>query len=509
MPADREMRLKVLVILAHPRSASLCAALAQAYAEGARAAGTQVECIELGTMQFDPDVHPPSPLQQPLEPDLAVAWEKIAWADHLLFVFPAWWGVGPAKLFGFLDRVLLPGLAFSESEGRYQGLLTGKTAHLIITMDMPPLVYRAVFRAPGQNAMKRSVLGLCGIATTRSLALGPVNSSSLAQRQAWLARAHAMGLSLRDGARSRHARAALHLLAWVKALRLQFYPMTWMAYTMGALGAPGADVATDRTRYWLGYAFLFFAEAATVFANERFDFESDRRNRHHGPFNGGSRVLVNGELSFHQMDRGMTVAVALALAAFCGIMLLAGAAGAAASVALLLMLLLALGYTVPPLKLCWRGLGEIDVGLTHSVGVVLCGYLLQGGAWRDAFPWLVSLPLFLAILPSIIVAGYPDLEADRLAGKRTLAARLGHRGTLLLAMAPALAAPVVTLITKDLPALRGSLDGLMPWAVAHALLLCTLLWRARHKTGGRVDLLLAVALTYILWFVVIPLRNLA
>jgi putative NADPH-quinone reductase/1,4-dihydroxy-2-naphthoate octaprenyltransferase len=501
--------LKVLVILGHPRSASLCEALAQAYADGARAAGMEVAYIDLGAMRFDPDVHPVSPLQQPLEPDLALAWKRIGWADHLLFVFPAWWGVGPAKLFGFLDRILLPGLAFSESDGRYHGLLTGKTAHLIITMDMPPLIYRAVFRAPGLNAMKRSILGFCGIATTRVLTLGPVNSSSLEQRRGWLAQARDMGLSLRNGARSRHARAALHLLAWVKALRLQFYPMTWMAYTMGALGAPGADIAIDRTRYWLGYAFLFFAEAATVFANEWFDFESDRRNRHHGPFNGGSRVLVNGELSFAQVGWGIMVALAVALAAACAAMLLAGPAGAAASVALLMLLLLALGYTVPPLKLSWRGLGEIDVAMTHSAGVILCGYLLQGGAWRDAFPWLVSLPLFLSILPSIILAGYPDLEADRLAGKQTLAARLGHRRTLLLAMVPALAAPVATWMMKDLPALRGGLDGVLPWAVPHALLLCALLWRARHRHGGRVDLLLVAALTYLLWFVVIPLRNLA
>ena len=496
--------MKVLVILAHTRSASLCGALAQAYADGARAAGMQVDHIDLSAMRFDPDVHPASPLEQPLEPDLADAWKKIEWADHLLFVFPAWWGVGPARMFGFLDRVLLPGRAFRESDGRYEGLLTGKTAHLITTMDMPPLVYRVIFRAPGHGAMKRSILGFCGIATTRILALGPVNASSLRQRQAWLARARDMGLSLRAGPRSRLAQAGLHLLAWIKALRLQFYPMTWMAYTVGALGAGGA---IDLARYWLGYAFLFFAEAATVFANERYDFDSDRRNRHHGPFNGGSRVLVNGELSFHQISRG--ILLALGLAAACAAMLLADAAGAAASVALLLMLLLAMGYTVPPLKLCWRGLGEIDVGLTHSVGVILCGYLLQGGAWRDAFPWLVSLPMFLSILPSIIVAGYPDLEADRLAGKRTLATRLGHRGTLLLAMAPALAAPVAALMLKDLPELQGSLDRLLPWAAPHALLLCGLLWRARRRAGGRVDLLLVAALTYILWFVVIPLCNLA
>lgn len=51
-----------------------------------------------------------------------------------------------------------------------------------------------------------------------------------------------------------------------------------------------------------------------------------------------------------------------------------------------MMGLLALGYTAPPLKLCWRGLGELDVGTTHSIVVMLCGYVFPGGAWNDPLP---------------------------------------------------------------------------------------------------------------------------
>lgn len=496
--------LNVLVIIGHPRAASLCAALADAYAQGAMAAGLQIRAIDLSALRFDPDVHTPSPLTQPLEPDLAMAWESIIWADHLLFVFPAWWGVGPAKLYGFLDRVLLPGQAFREHEGRFEGLLNGKTAHLITTTDMPPWVYNLVYRAPAHGAMKRSILGFCGIVTTRALTLGPVKDSDQAQRETWLLMANELGQSLRHGPRGKSARVALALQSWVKALRLQFYPMTWMAYTIGALGA---SASPDPVRYWLGYSFLFCVEAATVFCNEWCDFQSDCCNKHYGPFNGGSRVLVKADLSFRQM--GIGIGVALMLAIVCAGLLVFGTAGGAAPAAMLLMLLFALGYTVPPLKLSWRGLGELDVGLTHSIGVVLCGYLLQGGGWRDAFPWLISLPMFLSILPSIIVAGFPDLEADRLAGKRTLATRLGHRDTLLVAIIPTLAAPVAVLLINDAPALGGSLDHVLPWGALHALLLTAMLWRGRRKRGGRVDLLLVVALTYILWFVIVPLLRLA
>ena len=50
-----------------------------------------------------------------------------------------------------------------------------------------------------------------------------------------------------------------------------------------------------------------------------------------------------------------------------------------ASIAILAaMFVIAPGYTVPPLKFVYRGLGELDVGVTHSFGVLLCGYIFQG-----------------------------------------------------------------------------------------------------------------------------------
>lgn len=44
-----------------------------------------------------------------LEEDLVKAQELIRWADHLVFVYPIWWGTMPAVLKGFFDRVFLPG----------------------------------------------------------------------------------------------------------------------------------------------------------------------------------------------------------------------------------------------------------------------------------------------------------------------------------------------------------------------------------------------------------------
>lgn len=153
--------LKVLVVLGHPRLDSFCGALAEAYAEGARQAGLAVERLDLATLTFDPTVHRASPLDQPLEADLQRAQERIAWADHLVFVYPAWWGTMPALLKGFLDRALTPGFAFEASSGdpsTWTRLLRGRSAHLFVTMDTPPWVYRFIYRQPGHAAMRRATL---------------------------------------------------------------------------------------------------------------------------------------------------------------------------------------------------------------------------------------------------------------------------------------------------------------------------------------------------------------
>jgi hypothetical protein len=72
--------MRCLLILAHPRRDSLCGALFDACAEGARQAGVECRELILSEMQFEPNVHAVSPKQQPLEPDLVRAQRDIDWA---------------------------------------------------------------------------------------------------------------------------------------------------------------------------------------------------------------------------------------------------------------------------------------------------------------------------------------------------------------------------------------------------------------------------------------------
>lgn len=496
----------VLVILGHPRGpASLCGALADAYADGARAAGCTVETVDLSALRFEPDVVEPSPRGQPLEPDLQALKAAVERADHLALVYPNWWGTMPALLKGALDRLLVPGWAFEETTGGigFEGRLGPRTAEILTTMDTPPLAYRLFYGSPGRRAMADATLGFCGIEATRFTPFAVVKDTGPERRRDWIAGARRLGEDLARGPRPPLHAARRAAGSWLRALRLQFYPMTLAAYAVGALLAAPAG-GFDGTAFWLGYAMLFLLEAATVFANDLFDRDSDRRNRHYGPFSGGSRVLVDGRLTAGALGRGAVLA-GLGAAALLGVLALRGVPPPALAVVLLLAVL-ALGYTVPPLKLCHRGLGELDVALTHSFGVIYAGYALQGAALGNPAPALVAAPLFLAVLPAILLAGIPDHAADRASGKRTLVVILGIDGAFLAAAALALAAAGSAAVLFGAADVR-TLAGVALVAPLHAawLLYAVLKTRRRVRSAARIDGLLVNALLYIVWFAALPL----
>ncbi len=181
---------KVLVILGHPQRDSFCGALAQAYVTSARTAGCEVQELYLGELQFDPILWHGYHSIQPLEPDLVKAQDAIAWANHLVFIYPNWWGTMPALLKGFIDRVFLPGFAFKYRQDSpfWDRLLAGRSAHLIVTMDTPPLYYRWFFKMPGHEQMRRTILEFSGIKPVQITEFGSVRHASPKQRQKWLAK---------------------------------------------------------------------------------------------------------------------------------------------------------------------------------------------------------------------------------------------------------------------------------------------------------------------------------
>lgn len=185
--------MRILLILGHPDADSFCGALAEAYTRGA--SGAEVRRLDLGSLAFDPVLHRGYREIQALEPNLVAAQDAITWAEHLVFIYPTWWGGLPALLKGFIDRTFLPGFAFKyhANDPFWDRLLKGRTAQILTTMDAPTWYYRWIARAPGLRELRHSILAFCGVKTTGTLLMGPVKTSDEATRNRWLAKAEAMG----------------------------------------------------------------------------------------------------------------------------------------------------------------------------------------------------------------------------------------------------------------------------------------------------------------------------
>lgn len=185
---------RILLILGTPKSDSLCHALAEAYAQGARQEGHVVRELHLGQLRFDPVLRGGYEQGPELEPDLLEAQRLIHWAEHLVLVYPVWWGGLPALLKGFLERVLLPGFAFRPRGGSdWEQLLGGRSADVLATLDRRRRRLRWLQGDHPHGRASRSILDFCGIRLQRLAEFAPVRASSEEQRQAWIRKAQRLG----------------------------------------------------------------------------------------------------------------------------------------------------------------------------------------------------------------------------------------------------------------------------------------------------------------------------
>jgi len=190
---------RIAIINGHPNKDSFNFGIVKAYSEGAEQSGAEVKEITIAALNFDPVLHFGYQKRMELEPDLLKAWEIIQWADHLVWVHPVWWGGMPALMKGFIDRLFLPGLAYKYRENSvwWDKLLTGKTAHIITTLDQPGWYYRLFYGRPSINQLKRSTLEFCGIKPVKVSYIGIIRNSAEIQRDKWLEKVQKLGRGLK------------------------------------------------------------------------------------------------------------------------------------------------------------------------------------------------------------------------------------------------------------------------------------------------------------------------
>ncbi len=190
--------MHILSIIAHPRPASFCHAIADVAHETVRSLGHSLSIHDLYVEGFDPVLRPEEAyttgdavedvLAKPTDPLIASHRADIAQADGLLVIHPNWWGKPPAILSGWLDRVLVPGVAYrlQTGDGVPKGLLDIRNALILNTSDTAPELEDAVLGDPLDAIWRCCVLPYCGVQNTHRYIFRPIAGSTVAQRRDWL-----------------------------------------------------------------------------------------------------------------------------------------------------------------------------------------------------------------------------------------------------------------------------------------------------------------------------------
>ncbi|WP_406199134.1 NAD(P)H-dependent oxidoreductase [Kitasatospora sp. NBC_01560] len=187
---------RVGVYLAHPRAGSFNHALFDAVVDELRGQGCEVLAHDLYAEGFPPaltaeETGTVAEADGTGDRQLALHRAEVAGLDALVLIHPNWWGMPPAVLAGWVQRVLAPGVAYKlgTADGEPAGLLRAGRALVLNTSDTPQAREHEEFGDPLQQIWAACVLPYVGVDDVRRVVFRTVTDSTDATRAQWLRQA--------------------------------------------------------------------------------------------------------------------------------------------------------------------------------------------------------------------------------------------------------------------------------------------------------------------------------
>jgi len=186
--------VRVLVVHCHPDPGSFVSSLAGDARRVLDEAGHEVRFLDLHGEGFDPvftlheRLNHTGPAAEKLAefPGLRASVEALLWCEAIVFVYPTWWSGQPAMLKGWIDRVLMKGVAWDLPEGAdtlVPGLTNIRRIVAVTTHGSSKFV-NALEGEAGKRTLTRSVRLMCGFrCRTTWLALYGLDTGSPAARE--------------------------------------------------------------------------------------------------------------------------------------------------------------------------------------------------------------------------------------------------------------------------------------------------------------------------------------
>ncbi len=214
---------------------------------------------------------------------------------------------------------------------------------------------------------------------------------------------------------------------WLKAMRVPFLQATIVPVILGGVIAWDVVGSFNWSTFLLTLLGASLIQIASNMFNDYFDFKSgnDLEVRHQNPFAGGGRVLTAGLI---RPSTHLIVSTScLVLGSLIGFYFIFGLGLYQLFWFGLVGVVSTYFYVGPPFKLAYRGVGEFLVGLNFGPVMTVGAYYVQAQSLASAsVPLLASIPVGLLIAAVLWINEFPDMDADKAVGKKTLVLRLGY-----------------------------------------------------------------------------------
>lgn len=195
--------MNVVVVLAHPNKDSFNHAVARRALATLQRAGHDAQLLDLYALGFtaamSPDeraaYHGDQPVLDPMVSQHVALLRKV---DALVFVYPTWWSSLPAILKGWLERVMVPGVAFTfDDDGKVQSALRHVRRIAGISTYGSSRMYVRAINDNGRRTLTRALRLTCGIRTRcRWLGLYSIDTATNEKREEFLRRVDKRMLAL-------------------------------------------------------------------------------------------------------------------------------------------------------------------------------------------------------------------------------------------------------------------------------------------------------------------------
>jgi len=279
-----------------------------------------------------------------------------------------------------------------------------------------------------------------------------------------------------------------YIKAWWKLSRVPFLSVGILPLILGFMLAWRWGYKGPSGLYLLSSAAVILIMWMTYYLAERNDLEGDRINQGFNRFSGGSRILVRGMLPpwvplllgygclIAACLSGMTIYVRYQTGPWT---LLLGGLG----------IFFGYFYSEKPFQWSYRGMGEVLIGFCYGWLPIATGFYLFTGFFSPQV-FSLSIPVSLSIFNVILINEFPDEEADRVVGKRTLVVRFGKErmGELYLSLSVLVGFSFIKMLMK--------FGGTPLWlfilaGIPLALILWNLIqmWRGDYKEAGLLTIL--------------------